>query len=263
MTEKPSYAFDTGPVAMAFIVAAILFSSAFYFAPNKQQLIQQQNPQQHVLSVSADSSKEVAPDKVEITFSVYTNGSDPAAIQTENDAKMKKIASAVSALGVPSDNIETIGYSLDRLTIYNSTSEQYEDRGYQLTNTLRVVSYNVSQAGKIVAGAVQNGANEVSGISFSLSDATQKSVYNSLLEDASASAKDKANAMATAAGVKIVDLSSMSEGYNYVQPMANYNYMDMAAGVAKAPSAAVPEVAISSGLMKVSASVNAQYDVSG
>ena len=260
MTEKSSYSFDTGPIAMALIVAAILFSSAFYFAPGKQQILQQQNPEQHLLSVSADSSKEVSPDKVEITFSVYSKGIDPAAIQIENDAKIRQITSAVSALGVPAENIKTVGYSLDRWSEYNETSKQYEDRGYQLTNSLRVVSYNVSQAGKIVGGAVQNGANEVSGISFSLADATQKTIYNSLLNSAAATAKGKADAMATAAGVKIAGLSSMSEGYNYVQPMANYDYKAMVGASAGVPA---PEVSISAGLMKVTATVNAQYDVAG
>ncbi len=261
MTEKPNYSFDTGPVAMAFIMAAILFSSAFYFAPSKTQILSQ-NPQLHVLSVSADSSKEVSPDKVEITFSVVSRGADPAAIQVENDAKLKRISATISALGIPAENIKTVGYSLDRWNEYNKSSETYEDRGYQLSNSLRVVSYDVTQAGKIVNGAVQNGANGVSGISFSLADATQKRLYNSLLEDAAASAKGKADAMATSAGVKVASLTSMSEGYSYVAPMANYDYRSMAmeagAGVAKAP-----EVSISAGLVKVTASVNAQYEIAG
>ena len=259
MAEKQN-ALGMGPVALALIIAAVLFSAAFYYAPGKSTILSQ-NPQIHTLSVSADAGQEVAPDKVEITFSVYTNGTDPAAIQAENDAKIKEITAAVSALGVPEENIKTIGYSLDPWQEYNKTTEAYEDRGYQLTNSLRVVSYNVSQAGKVVAGAVQNGANDVSGISFSLADATQKSLYNSLLQQASSSAKGKAESMASAAGVKILDLSSMSEGYNYVQPMANFDYAAMGAE-AKAPSAA-PEVSISAGLVKVSASVSAQYEIAG
>lgn len=261
MSEKPNYSFDTGPVAMAFIVAAILFSSAFYFAPGKSQTLLQQNPQQHILSVSADSSKEVPPDKVEITFSVVSRGTDPSAIQVENDAKLKQITSAIAALGVPAENIKTVGYSLDKWSEYNKTQEAYVDKGYQLSNSLRVVSYDVSQAGKIVKGAVQNGANDVSGIQFSLADATQKKLYNSLLQDAAASAKGKADAMASAAGVKIASLSSMSEGYSYVAPMANYDYRNLA--MEASGGAKVPEVSISAGLVKVVATVNAQYEIAG
>ncbi|MFA6489562.1 MAG: SIMPL domain-containing protein [Candidatus Micrarchaeia archaeon] len=259
MTEKPNYSLDTGPIAMALIMAAILFSSAFYFAPSKTQILSQQN-QLHLLSVSADASKEVTPDKVEIIFSVVSRGADPTAIQVENDAKLKQITAAIAALGVPTENIKTVGYSLDRWQEYNETQKKYVDMGYQLSNSLRVVSYDVTQAGKIVKGAVQNGANDISGITFSLADSTQKKLYNSLLQDAAASAKGKADAMATSAGVKIASLSSMNEGYNYVAPVANYNYRDMAM---EAKAGAAPEVSISAGLVKVIATVNAQYEIAG
>ncbi|VVB99807.1 Uncharacterised protein [uncultured archaeon] len=268
MAEKTGYAFDTGPVAMAIILAAVLFSSAFYFSPSKS-LPSQQEAQPHTIYVSADSSREVAPDKVEITFSVYSKGTDPNAIQAENDAKIQKARAAMLAMGVPAENIKTVGYSLDRWYDYNKTEQldstgkpitEYVQMGYQLTNSLRVVSYNVSQAGAIVKAAVANGANDVSGISFSLADSTQKKLYNSLLQEAAASAKGKAESMASSAGVQVKGLSSMSEGYNYVAPMANYNYRDAVAG---SSGSAAPEVSISAGLVKVTATVSAQYEIAG
>ncbi len=258
MAEK-RYSLDTGPVALALIVAAVLFSAAFFYAPGKSTILSQ-NPQIHMLSVSADASQEVTPDKVEIVFSVVSRGPDPTAIQADNDAKLRQIQDSISSLGIPTDNIKTVGYSLDRWTEYNKTLETYVDKGYQLTNSLRVVSYDVSLAGKIVKQAVQNGVNDVSGIQFSLSDATQKSLYNSLLQKASASAKGKAESMASAAGVQIKSLSSMSEGYSYVQPMANFDYRSM---TLEAKAGAAPGISISAGLVKVSASVSAQYEISG
>lgn len=259
MTDKPEHIFETGPIALAIIVAAVLFSASFYFAPGKTSLLSQQ-PQTHIISVSADASQEVAPDKVEITFSVVSRGMDPSAIQEENDAKIRTIQSALVALGVQENNIKTIGYSLDRWTEYNKTQERYVDMGYELRNSLRVVSYDVASAGKITREAVSKGANDVSGIQFMLSDASQKKLYGQLLSQAASTAKDKAQNMATAAGVKIAGLSSMNEGYSYVAPMANYDYRSTGVGEGKAPA---PEVAISAGLVKVSASVSAQYEIGG
>lgn len=270
MAGKSDYAFDTGPIAMALIVAAILLSSAFYFAPGKEPL-QSQGAQQRLIYVSADATREVAPDKVEITFSVYTKGADPGAIQAENDAKVRGVRAALLAIGIPPENIKTAGYSLDRWFEYNKSGEkelgpnyqppQYVQMGYQLTNSLRVVSYDVSQAGGIVKAAVANGANEVSGISFALADSTQKKLYGSLLQEAASSAKGKAQSMASAAGVQVKGLSSMSEGYSYVQPMANYNYRDTSA--VSGSGAAAPEVSISAGLVKVTSTVSAQYEIAG
>jgi len=256
--------FDAGPLAMALIVAAVLFSSAFYFAPSKATaLLPSSEEQRRLISVSADSSQEIEPDKVEVSLSVVSRGADPAAIQEENDAKIRQIRSALIGLGVPEANIKTIGYSLDRWMEYNKTQEKYDDLGYQLSNSIRVVSYNVSNAGAIVKSSVQNGANDVSGIQFSLADATQKKLYGTLLQNAASTAKGKAEGMASAAGVKIEALSQMTEGYSYApQPMANYDYRTMAME-AKAGGAVPSDVAISPGMMKVSASVSATYVVSG
>ncbi len=259
MAKKQNIFYDSGPIAIALIVAAVLFSSAFYFAPARQIASGQQDRQERMIVVSADASRETAPDKVEMIFSVVSQGEDPIAIQAENDAKIAGVISAIAALGIPQENIKTVGYSLDRWSEYNKTQEKYVDMGYRLSNSIRVVSYNVSQAGRIVGEAVQNGANEVSGISFSLADSTQKRIYGSLLQDAAASAKSKAEAMASAAGVRISGLVLMTEGYGYVSPVANYNYRE-AAFDAKS-GGAVPEVSISAGLVKVSATLSAQYEL--
>ena len=256
--DKTTYTLDTRPIALAIMVAALLFSGSYYLSPSKTIL--STGPQPHSLGVSADASQEVAPDKVEITFSVVSRGIDPSAIQVENDAKLRLIREKLVAMGVPEANIKTVGYALDRWSEYNKTQEQYVDLGYQLANSLRVVSYDVSKAGAIVKEAVQGGANSVDGVQFMLSDAAQKELYSTLLQKAASQAKGKAESMATASGVRIVALSQMSEGYSYVEPMANYNYKTLdAAGSMPAPA----DVSISAGLVKVKATVSASYEIAG
>ena len=245
-------------MAFAVVIAALLFSGAYYYSPSKTSFVQSQPDQQHMLSVSADANQEIAPDKVEIIFAVVSRGEDPAAIQADNDAKLRVIKDNLVLLGVPEANIKTVGYSLDRWQEYNKTSEVYDDKGYQLSNSLRVVSYDVTNAGAIVKTAVKNGANEVSGINFGLSDKLKESTYALLLQAASSQAKDKAQTMAKAAGVTLLGLDSMNEGYSYVEPMANVNYKSVGSGIAPAP-----DVSISAGLVKVSATVSASYGIAG
>jgi len=260
MAEKVP-AVETGPIALALIIAALLFSGAFYFAPQKA-IISSTQDARHMLSVSADTQKEIEPDKVEMTFSVVSIGQDPSAIQAENDAKLRAIKDSMLQLGIPSSNIQTVGYSLDRIREYNKTSGGYDDKGYQLYNSMRVVSYEVSQAGTMLKSAVAGGANDVSGISFGLSDKLRDAAYNDLLKQASSQAKGKAESMASAAGVGIKALVSMNEGYSYYSAKSNVNYrsMDMAAGSVQAPS---PEVSVSAGTVMVTAQVSATYEVAG
>lgn len=248
-------AIDFGPLALAIIVAALLISGVAYFGPANAPAAA--DSEIRTLSVSADADREVAPDKAEIIFSVVSRGIDPAAVQAENDAKLRQIQLRLSAMGIPASNMKTVGYSLDKWMEYNKTGEKYEEQGYELSNSLRVVTYDVDQAGEVVSEAVQNGANSVQGITFGLSDALRDKTYNELLQTASAQAKSKANAMATSAGVSIVRMHTMSESYGYVEPLANINYRTAGAYDAKS------EVSISAGTVKVHASVGATYEISG
>lgn len=252
--DGKAYSSGLMPIAIAIVIAAAIFSSAFYFAAGKTAL-QSSEPKVRTISVSADAMREVAPNKAEITFAVYTRGLDPEGIQAENNEKMKKISEAIKALGIPPENIKTIGYTLDRYSEYNGSV--YVEKGYQLTNTLRVITYDVTQAGKIVGLAVQNGANEVLGITFGISDEEKKRLYGLILQEAASSAKSKAEAMASSAGAKITGLVSMSEQYSYYPPIvSNYRF-----GIEQ--TAAKGDVEINSGLIKIAAIVQAQYEVAG
>jgi len=261
MAENKSSSHDFGPLALAIMVAAVLFSAAFYYSPSKVNYslskISSDTESPRLIYANAEASKEVEPDKVSVTLSVVTNGTDPVAIQSENNARTGKVKSALLSLGVPEANIQTVGYVLDRRYEYNKSSEAYEVHGYILTNSINVVSYNVSLAGKIVKAGVSEGANELSGVSFGLTDDSRKAVYAQLLKQAASQAKGKADAMASAAGVGILGLNTMSEGYSITQVLSSYK--DGMPGAAPAPQ----EVSISAGLVKVTATVNAAYEISG
>lgn len=213
------------------------------------------NPVLNIITVSAEASKDVNPDKAEMVFAVTNRGADPAQLQGDNDRTVNAIIASIRAMGVPAENIKTVGYSLDRWVEWNQSKQESVEKGYILTNRIRVVTYDVPQAGAILKAAVNNGANDVESVAFGLSDRLQKSTYEELLRTAAGQAGDKARAMASAAGVRVKRLGSMNEGYAYVQPLSNYNYKDAAMAGAPMPAALTP------GLAKVTATVGASYEV--
>jgi len=246
-------------MALAIFLGLVAISGALYFAPQKNYAGFASAPmnERNLLYVNSQASEEITPDKVEIILSVVSRGTDPTQLQMENDAKIRAIQSSLISAGVLESNIKTIGYSLDKWSEWNKTSEQVEDRGYTITNTLRVVSYDTSIAGKIIKSSVTSGANDVQNIQFLLSDKLRDEVYARLLKEACAGAKQKAQSMASASGVGIRALASLNEGYSYVEPISNSAYYakDSAVGASGA------EVSISAGKAKVSASVSASYEV--
>ena len=262
-------------LALAIIASAAIFSAAFYFSPSKAAQSISYSPaeslnytlnyslskisnianQPRLLYASAEASSNVEPDMAEIVLSVVSNGTDPASIQAENDARTRTVKAAMLAIGVPEANIKTVGYELNRLSEYNDTSKAYETRGYRLANSMHVTSYDVSLAGKIVKSAVSGGANEVTSVSFGLTDTARKAAYAKLLTQASMEAKEKAGIMASAAGVNIIGLNTMSEGYSITQVLSNYK--NDISGIAPA----YQDVSMSAGLVKVTATVNAGYEI--
>lgn len=249
-------------MAFALLLGLLALSAALYFAPQKEcaGFVPQDasaNGERNLLYVNSQASDEVSPDKVEIILSVVSRGEDPVKLQAENDAKIRAIQSSLISIGVLEGNIKTVGYSLDKWSEWNKTSEQVEDRGYVITNTLRAVSYDTSIAGKIVKSSVTSGANDVQSINFMLSDDLRNEVYSRLLKEACAGAKEKAQSMASASGVGIKALASLNEGYSYVEPVSNSAYYakEMSAGSYDG------EISISSGKAKVSASVSATYEI--
>jgi uncharacterized protein YggE len=194
---------------------------------------------------------------VEVIFSVVSRGSDPSKLQVENDEKIRQIQSSLISIGVLEGNIKTVGYSLDKWTEWNKTTESVDEKGYIITNSVRVVSYDASLAGKIIKNVVANGANDVQSINFMLSDDLREEVYARLLKEACAGAKEKAQSMASATGVSIKALASLNEGYSYVEPVSNSAYYakEVAGGSYDGG------ISISSGKAKVSASVSATYEV--
>jgi len=253
---------EYGPIALAIIVAAIIFSAAFYFSPKSSETLDYKltkisnSENLRLIYASAEASQYVEPDKVDIILSVVSKGEDAAAVQAENDKDTRSAKAVILALGIPEKDIQTAGYSLDRSFNYSEETHSYEPVGYTLTNSIHVTSYDVSLAGTILKAAIASGANQVTSVSYGLTDNARDKAYSQLLTKASWQAKDKASAMAAATGVRIVGLNAMTEGYTLTDVLAGYKNAMAGAGM-PAPQ----DVSVSAGLVKVSATVNAGYEI--
>src|SRR5208337_3620544 len=71
--------------------------------------------------------------------------------------------------------------------------------GYTATNTVTVTVRDLSQVGPVIDAGYNNGANQVNGVTFSLSDGTAASVYQQALQNAMTNGAAKAQALANAA----------------------------------------------------------------
>jgi len=81
--------------------------------------------------------------------------------------------------------------------------------GYEVRNTVTAVSEDLENVGPMLDALVKAGVNNINGVKFSISE--PDAAKNEARSKAIKSAKAKAQSMATAAGVKLGNLTSISE----------------------------------------------------
>lgn len=161
------------------------------------------NPTQNQITVYGEGKIEYVPDTAKIILGVRVEKAAMAAeaLSQMND-KIKKITDAVTAAGIPMADIKTESYNLSPAYDYKDGTSKIS--GYSASQNLDIKVKNVDKdtelVNKIVAAAGDNGTNEVQGVNYSIdnpNDLRQKARIMAI-----ADARDKATALAAAAGIK-------------------------------------------------------------
>ena len=148
-----------------------------------------------LLSVSATGEADMRPDEARFQAGVqnWAGTAETASRATQED--IVEIVSALRALGIKEDYIQTAALSVQRI--------DYGDRRgqFQAYNTLSVRVRDVDLAGQAVAGVTDVGANIVSGPDLALSD--PESAANTAYAKAYTNARRRAEAYAEAADMEV------------------------------------------------------------
>lgn len=236
-------------IAIVAIAAVIAFSPAL----GASQLVKAETPlTPPSVSVTGTGKITVKPTIARINFGVFTSKSTSSAAQTENDAIISKITTALKGAGIKEEDIQTTGYSLQPRYVWNKTTSKSVFDGYDMNHNMAVVVRNIKDAGKTVSLIADNGANRVDGISFDVDDATLEQTKLTAIGLAMASARKRADVVAKAAGKTILSVQTVTvnENTNTPYPMYQAN-----AAVAK-DSAPAP---VQAGTMDVLISVSVTY----
>jgi hypothetical protein len=184
-------------------------------------------------SVSAEGKIVAIPDVAQFTFKTITEGGKNIGdLQKENTAKTNKAIEFIKSNNVESKDIQTQNYNLEpRYQYYDCNHPESsvapcpppEIVGYSITQTVLVKIRDFQKIGDIISGVVQNGANDISQLSFTIDDPT--AVQDQARNKAIAKAKEKALNVAKAGGFKIGRLISIDEGYTPSSDYYSYESM--------------------------------------
>ncbi len=206
------------------------------------------DPPAGTLSVIGTGSVTTTPDTARVSAGVTTQGTTASEAMDANAKAMAKVIAALKDAGIASKDLQTE---------FVSVNPRYDDggqtiTGYTATNSVSAVVRGLSDVGDVIDAAVAAGANNVSGPSLARDD--QDKLYRDALEDAVADARQKATALADAAGLSLGKVRSLSESQQGGGPVVYGSFDALAARQAATP--------IEPGTAEITATVRVVFAVS-
>ncbi|MXN63442.1 DUF541 domain-containing protein [Stappia sp. GBMRC 2046] len=217
-------------------------------------LAAQEKEQPATISISGEGSVSAAPDVAMVTSGVVTDGKTAAEALAGNSEAMSEVVKTIKAAGIEARDIQTSGFSVspryERIKKTNG-NETLEIVGYRVTNGVSIRVRDLEKLGGLLDAVVKDGANQVNGISFIVSDGDKR--RDEARQEAMADAIRKAKIYTEAAGVKLGKVLSINENSYPVRPKG------FALARAEAVSDAAPPV--EAGESELSVQVNVTWEL--
>lgn len=187
----------------------------------------------------------VRPDQARVQVSVVTRATTADEASQQNATRAAAVIDAVKKLIGNAGEVRTAFYNVSPYSEGNPPRQT----GFQVTNSLLVITNNITIAGRIIDTAIQAGANRVDFLSLGLRD--DDPVRLEALRVAGQKARQRAEAIASGLGVRIGQVLNADEG-STVRPTGIVEARTLAAA---APTPVEP------GTLTVIATVTVEYEI--
>ncbi|MBD3270592.1 DUF541 domain-containing protein [Candidatus Peregrinibacteria bacterium] len=191
-------------------------------------------PYARTVTVNAEGKITAKPDIAYVSLSVATAGQSVSAVTSRGNQQMNQVIEAVKKLGVEDQDIKTTNYNLfprynDRRSQPIIQGEESEENqtpkivGYTLNQTVEVKIRDLQSVDEILNAGLAAGANQVGALRFDIDEASE--LKKEAREMAFDKAREKAEQMASAAGVNLGRVVTFNEGFDAgPRPYANFAY---------------------------------------
>jgi uncharacterized protein YggE len=169
-----------------------------------------------ILTVSGSGQARVAPDQATVRLGVLAQGATAREAQDKVNRSAQGVLDAIRKAGIPAERIQTTGLSLSPQYAQGRSDQGPRITGYQASNTVTVLVEDLSKVGPVIDAGLTSGANNLDGVEFGLrkDDAARAAA----LTDAVRSARVKAEALARALRVRLVEIVEVAEGGVSISP---------------------------------------------
>ena len=153
-----------------------------------------------ILHSTATASADVEPDVARISAGVESEATTARAAMEANSALMRRVYAAIEASGIDRRDVATQYLNLSQRYDFDPQGRTRINQRYAVTNQVTVTKRDLDGAG----------LNNIGGVNFSVEDT--EAAMNKARTEAIRKAREKAQSMASAAGVNLGDLLAVTEG---------------------------------------------------
>ncbi|MFQ5712236.1 MAG: SIMPL domain-containing protein [Candidatus Geothermarchaeales archaeon] len=167
----------------------------------------------NTITVSGTGRVSGSPDQAIVTFGVVTQAGTALEAMRLNAERVTRVVEALRGAGVSEDFIETVNFGVQ--PIYDHNKEVSSIVGYRVTNQMRVTIGDLDRVGEFIDLAGGAGANQIYGVTFTLSDEGAREMRDQALLEACEDAGSKARLIGDALGLTIKGVVYVSESAYY------------------------------------------------
>ncbi len=208
------------------------------------------------ITVTGQGSASRAPDFATVGAAILTTDDDSTKAASDNNSRYEALKTALAPLG---GEIQTSYYNVS----YNPPPQPpvqrpvnyYPRYGYTVSRQLQIKVSNIASSGAVVDAIIRAGGTSVNNVTYGVND--QRALFAVAMKDAMLDARSQADAIAAAAGVRVIHLKSVQSGYNG----GPIRYMGVPAPAMSSPTPAGPPTNLQPSDVRVNATITAVYDV--
>jgi uncharacterized protein len=174
-----------------------------------------------MITIVGHGEVKLAPDLAIITLGVMNSAATAREALDANNTAMNNVMTALKAAGIAATDIQTSNFSISPRYDYGQDNRQPPKVvAYDVSNTVTITVRKLDTLGAVLDQTVSQGSNQINGIMFSVADPgpAQDEARKLAVDDA----KRKAKIFASAAGIGLGDVISLSEAVGYPPPVPTY-----------------------------------------
>lgn len=173
-----------------------------------------QTQKMSTFDVTGEGKVVVVPDEAMINLGVSDQGRNLKSVQQSINTKMEQVSKSLKGMGIEEKDIKTIAYN-----VY----PDYQEKGlYRAQASVSVKVRDLDKVSEALDLIGTLGLDSVSGPSFGLSDKLMEKTTREARELAIEKAKNKAEELASLAGMKLGRIVNISEGSQGGYPVPMY-----------------------------------------